>query len=66
MHTFRNPGAGPAIWLTAFSPRGFERFFEAFGIAADRPDAQAASTAPEVFERLGREAATYGMIIDHS
>src|SRR4051794_36535348 len=64
VHTFRNPGTRPTMWLTGFSPRGFERFFAAFGVPADRSEAQAASTAPEMFERLGREAASYGMIIN--
>jgi len=63
VHGFRNPDAVPATFVTGFSPRGFERFFLDLGIPADRPDAQAASVAPEAFGRVAERAAGYGMII---
>lgn len=63
VHTFRNPAARPSICLTGFSPGNFTSFFVAFGVPADRPDAKAASMAPELLARLSREAGDYDMII---
>ena len=63
-HTFINRSQAPCRWITAFSPRGFERFFLDFGVPVDQPGAQEASVAPEVIERVGRECVRYGMVLD--
>jgi len=67
VHTFRNPGSEPTVWITGFSPSGFERFFRDFGVPAENAEisdeAFARSVAPPVIDRVGREAADYGMII---
>ena len=39
VHTFRNPLDTPCTWLTAWSPRGFERLFMELGVPAEKPSA---------------------------
>jgi mannose-6-phosphate isomerase-like protein (cupin superfamily) len=63
VHTFRIPGETPCDWLTAFSPRGFERFFRDFGVPTEEADSAAKSVAPDVVERVIAEAGSYGMMI---
>ena len=63
VHTFRNSGDKPCDWLTAFSPRGFERFFLDFGVPVEEPDSVARSVSPETLQRVVAEAASYGMIV---
>jgi mannose-6-phosphate isomerase-like protein (cupin superfamily) len=63
VHTFRNPGDAEVKWITTFAPRGFERFFEDFGVPVDREDARAASLSREVIGRVVDECAAYGMIL---
>jgi mannose-6-phosphate isomerase-like protein (cupin superfamily) len=63
VHTFRNPGETPCDWLTAYSPRNFERFFLDFGVPTEEADGAAKSVASEVIERVIADAANYGMVI---
>lgn len=63
IHTFINNGDKPVTWITAFSPRGFERFFLDFGVPVDQPGSFEKSFAPEVIEKVTLEAMNYGMII---
>jgi len=63
VHTFRNPDEVPTTWVTGFCPPDFVHFFATFGVPAEQPGAEAASTAPEVFARLAQEAKALGMII---
>ena len=63
VHTFRNPDATEARWLTTFAPRGFERFFTDFGIPAERADAQAASLAGALIGEVVTRCTEYGMIL---
>jgi len=63
VHTFRNATDAPVKWVTTFSPAGFERFFDDFGILASTPGAQEASVAPDMFEKVGAKCQEYGMII---
>jgi mannose-6-phosphate isomerase-like protein (cupin superfamily) len=64
VHTFINRGERDASWITAFSPRGFERFFTAFGVPAEADDAFAQSVSESMIQRVGATCAQYGMIID--
>lgn len=63
VHTFRNPTETEVKWITTFAPRGFERFFEDFGIPADREGAQEASLCDSLIQRVIAECASYGMIL---
>ncbi|MBU2500518.1 cupin domain-containing protein [bacterium] len=63
VHTFINNGEEDALWLTTFSPRGFERFFEDFGVTEDGEKGFLASVAPDVLARVGATCGDYGMII---
>jgi mannose-6-phosphate isomerase-like protein (cupin superfamily) len=66
VHTFRNPLETPCEWLTAFSPRGFERFFQEFGVPVGQSDALEVSTSDAMIGRVIAECAEYGMILDPS
>ncbi|MCJ8163395.1 cupin domain-containing protein [Pontibacter sp. E15-1] len=63
VHTFRNSGPEEAEWLTTWSPKGFGRFFDAFGVPTSRKHAFEASTAPKLVERFRQQAIDYDMII---
>jgi quercetin dioxygenase-like cupin family protein len=63
VHTFRNPGQADARWITAFSPRGFERAFVDFGVPVEQDGAVQASVADEVVGRFVAECGRYGMIV---
>ena len=63
VHTFINRGAADALWLTTFSPRGFERFFADFGFADAEGEGFRTSTADDVLARVAATCAGYGMII---
>ena len=63
VHTFRNPADGEVRWITTFAPRGFERFFEDFGVPVDRENARDASLSDELIRRVVSECAEYGMIL---
>ena len=62
-HTFINNGDQDATWLTTFSPRGFEAFFEEFGASEPGEEGFQASVSPEVLARVGATCADFGMII---
>ncbi len=63
VHTFRNPGEAEVKWITTFAPRGFERFFEDFGVPVDRENAREASLSGELIQRVVSGCAEYGMIL---
>ncbi len=60
-HTFINNTDADVVWVTGWRPKGFERFFRAFGIPVDEPDAQARSTSEAVLERVAQDAQRLGM-----
>jgi mannose-6-phosphate isomerase-like protein (cupin superfamily) len=63
VHTFRNPAEIEVKWITTFAPRGFERFFEDFGVPVDGEEGREASLAPDLIGRVVSECASYGMIL---
>ncbi len=63
VHTFRNPCDAEVKWITSFAPRGFERFFDDFGVPAERKDAREASLSGEMIQRVTSGCAAYGMIL---
>jgi quercetin dioxygenase-like cupin family protein len=63
VHTFINNGSEDALWLTTFTPLGFETFFDDFGVA-DLSDAGFhASVAVDVLARVAQDCERYGMIV---
>jgi mannose-6-phosphate isomerase-like protein (cupin superfamily) len=63
VHTFINKGTEDVNWMTCWSPKGFGEFFKDFGVPASIEDAFQKSVSTEIIERVGREVAKYGMII---
>jgi len=63
VHTFINNSDMDCKWITAFSPRGFEKFFTDFGIPDDQEDAFALSVSEERIQKAIAHCADYGMII---
>jgi hypothetical protein len=66
VHTFRNPLDRDCTWLTAFSPRGFERLFVAFGVPVEETGALERSVSEEMVSDVISRCATFGMIVDPS
>lgn len=62
-HSFINPGDRAVRFITGFSPRGFEAFFEAARIPAHEPAAQKRSMAADRLEWVARHGRSFGMII---
>jgi quercetin dioxygenase-like cupin family protein len=63
VHTFVNNTGQDTVWITGWRPKGFERFFRAFGIPGDRPGARDLSLSDEVVRRVGAECETFGMYL---
>ena len=62
-HTFINNTEEEVVWITGWYPKGFQRFFEDFGIATHEAGAQQRSTAPDVIQRVVQRVQSYGMYI---
>lgn len=58
LHTYKNPGATPARFLTMLVPAGFERFFDEAGEPAT--DASPPTGEPDI-ERILTVASEYGL-----
>ncbi|NNE43591.1 MAG: cupin domain-containing protein [Gemmatimonadetes bacterium] len=63
IHTFSNPGEEAADWITAFSPRGFEQFFTAFGVPVEEAGALQKSVSEDMIGRVIAGCGEYGMIL---
>ncbi|MFZ5791943.1 MAG: cupin domain-containing protein [Pseudomonadota bacterium] len=62
-HTFINNTEEDVVWLTGWRPKGFQRFFQDFGVSAREPDAQQRSTADELIQKLVQRVESYGMYL---
>ena len=62
-HTFINQTDTNVVWVTGWRPKGFERFFEDFGIPATEPDAQSRSVADAIVQRVVQNVTSYGMYL---
>jgi quercetin dioxygenase-like cupin family protein len=62
-HTFINNTDEDVVWLTGWRPKGFQRFFEDFGVPASEHDAARRSVADEVIARVVGSVERYGMYI---
>jgi quercetin dioxygenase-like cupin family protein len=63
VHTFVNNTDGDVVWITGWRPKGFQRFFQDFGIAATEADARARSTAEHVVQKVVQSVERYGMYV---
>lgn len=63
VHTFINRGSDDALWLTTFTPLGFEGFFDEFGVADLSEAGFQASVAEDVLGRVAAGCLRYGMVI---
>lgn len=63
VHTFRNPDPVEAQWVTAVSPRGFERFFTDFGVLVEQAGSFETSVSEASIARVIAECSRYGMIL---
>jgi mannose-6-phosphate isomerase-like protein (cupin superfamily) len=63
VHPFRNDSSQDVEWITAFSPKGFERFFHDFGVPVDQAGAREASVSEEMIGKVVSGCGQYGMIV---
>ena len=63
VHTFINTTDRDVRWITGWSPRGFEQFFEDFGVAVEEPEALQKSVAEELIQDVILRCEKYGMTI---
>ena len=62
-HTFINNTADDVIWLTGWRPKGFQKFFEDFGIPADQQAARERSVSEETIRRVVQACERHGMYV---
>lgn len=62
-HTFINTTDADVVWVTGWRPKGFERFFEDFGIPVDEAAAQERSAADPVVRMVVQNVERYGMYL---
>lgn len=63
MHTFINNTEEDVVWITGWRPKGFQRFFEDFGVPAQDDDASAKSVSDTVVQNVVRDVEKYGMYL---
>ena len=64
-HTFINNTDEDVVWVTGWRPKGFQRFFEDFGVPAAQADAAARSVDHETVDKVVSSVERYGMYIAH-
>ena len=62
-HTFINNTEEDVVWITGWRPKGFQRFFEDFGIPAGEDNAPAKSVADDLVQNVVRDVENYGMYL---
>ena len=62
-HTFINNTKEDVVWITGWRPKGFQRFFEDFGIPVAEPRAQQRSVADDVVQKVVQDVEKYGMYL---
>ncbi len=63
LHTFSNKTQSSCTWLNIHSPKGFNKFFETFGVPENEDEAISKSVAPQIIERVLATAADFDMTI---
>jgi len=62
-HTFINHTEEDVVWITGWRPKGFQRFFQDFGIPAYEARAQERSVADGLVQNVVQNVEHYGMYI---
>ena len=63
LHTFFNRSGAPCTWLNIHSPKGFQAFFETFGVPVAERDALQKSLAPDRIQSVLERAVEFDMDI---
>jgi mannose-6-phosphate isomerase-like protein (cupin superfamily) len=63
LHTFSNTSGDSCIWLNIHSPKGFQSFFDAFGVPDTEANAMAQSLAAERIAEVMDRAKEFDMDI---
>ncbi len=63
MHTFINNTEEDVVWITGWRPKGFQRFFEDFGVPAQDDNASGKSVSDTVVQNVVRDVEKYGMFL---
>ncbi len=62
-HTFINNTEEDVVWLTGWRPKGFQVFFQDFGIPEHESQAQERSVAEGLVQNVVQNVERYGMSI---
>lgn len=62
-HTFINNGEEETVWLTGWRPKGFQQFFEDFGVPVEEDDAAARSVSEPIIRNVVNKVENYGMYL---
>jgi quercetin dioxygenase-like cupin family protein len=62
-HTFINNTEEDVVWITGWRPKGFQKFFQDFGIPAHESQAQERSVAEGLVQNVVQNVERYGMYI---
>ena len=63
IHTFINNTEEDVVWITGWRPKGFQKFFQDFGIPIDHEGAREHSVPEEIIQRVVQECEKYGMYL---
>jgi hypothetical protein len=63
VHTFVNDTEEDVVWITGWRPKGFQRFFEAFGFPEQDPGSRKQSTSDSIIQDVVKKVESYGMFI---
>jgi quercetin dioxygenase-like cupin family protein len=63
VHTFVNNAGRDAVWITGWRPKGFQRFFAAFGIPSAEAGARERSASDPVVRKVVEQCETFGMYV---
>jgi quercetin dioxygenase-like cupin family protein len=62
-HTFINNTQEDVVWITGWRPKGFQRFFQDFGIPVHESQARERSVAEGLVQNVVQNVERYGMFI---
>jgi quercetin dioxygenase-like cupin family protein len=62
-HTFINNTEEDVVWVTGWRPKGFQRFFEDFGVPSDEPGAFDLSVSDAVIQKVARTVSSFNTSI---
>ena len=58
-HTFINNTEEDVVWVTGWRPKGFQQFFEDFGVPAAEPQAYERSVSDAILQSVAQKAESY-------